>query len=566
MDYNKSITMHDNPFDKNTPDELDLLMDVHKQPEQVKVRQRHHFTEKERLLEDIQNAIDGNTSQEEISGSETIDLEHELEKKFGSSQEDEEINCGQWWSGFDENSPYQCSKNDQENTESEIIDDINEPGKNIESSMRDEEVNCEQHVHKDFSFSYPGKNPVFWRYDNEILNSQEINNDTTHSGITSVILSGISHTFIMYQHEQENISFDIGESKITLALSFCVSFVDPELVKPILIFMKQGGQEISEIRIRISLREATADDPNKYNSVLLLRDIRLSDKNQKRQFKLDLCKRTNRNILCIIEVSRMVYSTEDRPSYRLYKNTGVLQRMFDNSAYTDACIIIPVSNGNDIEIPVHRAVLAACSPVFDKMFSSPMRESNSGVIIIEDTTPIAVRVLVFHSYNYPYEAPLTASDLWNAFKLAEKYDVRDLKLILCSRLLTIDYEINDMVNLVKKAYVYGIEARDIADAALTRLSRYALIMSKRNSQWKPFMFEFKEDELWIEFFAKCNELQKECKIENVDPNENIHKRKSSEIDNSDEEYDGLVFSLKKKRKEPSQTDDKKNFLATYYNI
>ena len=59
--------------------------------------------------------------------------------------------------------------------------------------------------------------------------------------------------------------------------------------------------------------------------------------------------------------------------------------MLHEELYTDATLVV---EGQDI--PVHRAVLAANSPVFKQMFISNMREGmlSSAYVVVNPTTPL----------------------------------------------------------------------------------------------------------------------------------------------------------------------------------
>ena len=91
---------------------------------------------------------------------------------------------------------------------------------------------------------------------------------------------------------------------------------------------------------------------------------------------------------------------------------------------SDVCLR---ADGEDVH--AHRLVLAARSPVFDRMFSTGMQETSSGTVNITDTSAPVVRLLCEFMYTAKFD-DLTALDddttLSSLIKVAAKYQVTDL--------------------------------------------------------------------------------------------------------------------------------------------
>eukprot|EP00747_Dinoflagellata_sp_TGD_P004808 gnl/TRDRNA2_/TRDRNA2_112084_c0_seq1.p1 gnl/TRDRNA2_/TRDRNA2_112084_c0~~gnl/TRDRNA2_/TRDRNA2_112084_c0_seq1.p1 ORF type:complete len:252 (+),score=37.33 gnl/TRDRNA2_/TRDRNA2_112084_c0_seq1:45-758(+) len=76
------------------------------------------------------------------------------------------------------------------------------------------------------------------------------------------------------------------------------------------------------------------------------------------------------------------------------------KRIWENRMFADATI-----SSSGMQFPVHRAVLAAASPVFERAFSGPMKEGKSANIDIKDSTPAAVEAMLRFIYTGDLELP-----------------------------------------------------------------------------------------------------------------------------------------------------------------
>eukprot|EP00929_Paragymnodinium_shiwhaense_P122132 TRINITY_DN94726_c0_g1_i1.p2 TRINITY_DN94726_c0_g1~~TRINITY_DN94726_c0_g1_i1.p2 ORF type:complete len:294 (+),score=51.29 TRINITY_DN94726_c0_g1_i1:52-882(+) len=89
----------------------------------------------------------------------------------------------------------------------------------------------------------------------------------------------------------------------------------------------------------------------------------------------------------------------------------------DGAKFSDAAVVC-----QDKTYAVHRAVLAAASPVFNAAFSCGMREGVEARIEIHDAAPRAVEALL----SYIYEGDFEASSAVSVLPLAHRYELGDL--------------------------------------------------------------------------------------------------------------------------------------------
>lgn len=141
---------------------------------------------------------------------------------------------------------------------------------------------------------------------------------------------------------------------------------------------------------------------------------------------------------------------------RMHAMASVAGRLFKDRRFTDAVV---VCSGH--RIPVHQAVLAGASPVFDRMFGSGMREAVEASIQIDDVDPVAVEMMIEHIYiaRLSDGAPLA-----QLFGLAKRYALvglaEDVGVIMLEHL--------DSTNVSEYSRVVRLHARagDLGSAAL----------------------------------------------------------------------------------------------------
>ena len=99
----------------------------------------------------------------------------------------------------------------------------------------------------------------------------------------------------------------------------------------------------------------------------------------------------------------------------------------------------------------HKAVLAARSPVFAKMFEHDLQESTTNSVTLSDITPEVFKELL--TYIYTGQAPniqVLAGDLLNA---AEKYQLDHLK-VMCERQMSYGLQVDNAAETLVLAHTY----------------------------------------------------------------------------------------------------------------
>ena len=117
-----------------------------------------------------------------------------------------------------------------------------------------------------------------------------------------------------------------------------------------------------------------------------------------------------------------------------------LRTLFDNELFVDMTM-----KCGEREFKVHKAVLAAQSPVFKSMFEADMRETQSGLIDIPDTDPEVISDML--RYLYTGRVPNIATMARELLVIAEKYNISAL-LARCERELKSDVDETSFVDLL----------------------------------------------------------------------------------------------------------------------
>jgi speckle-type POZ protein len=124
--------------------------------------------------------------------------------------------------------------------------------------------------------------------------------------------------------------------------------------------------------------------------------------------------------------------------------------MLNDPKYSDFTCIV-----GDRSFKVHKAVLAAASPVFDRMFSTAMAEAQSNEAKIDAIDPNIFEHLLRFIYGgkLPENLAGIAEDV---FKAAHFYEIHRLKET-CEDEMNEKLSAENAMEIYKLAYVYGLK-------------------------------------------------------------------------------------------------------------
>lgn len=124
--------------------------------------------------------------------------------------------------------------------------------------------------------------------------------------------------------------------------------------------------------------------------------------------------------------------TIENPNSTVYKNflagTGC-EKLYLDTRTSDVTFVFTIASGSECitELPAHKSILSAISPVFDAMFFGPAKEI--GDIRIVDVTPDAFKE--FLQFFYLTQVKLSAENLIDVMNLGKQYMVNDC-LVACT--------------------------------------------------------------------------------------------------------------------------------------
>lgn len=117
--------------------------------------------------------------------------------------------------------------------------------------------------------------------------------------------------------------------------------------------------------------------------------------------------------------------------------------MFISQKNTDISLKV-----KDETFSAHKFILSVRSPVLAAMFENDMTEKKTGIVNIIDCNPESFRTFLL--YLYSGEFNFSKCDVFDLYKIADKYDVPELKLIC------VDFMFKRLsVNNVLKTYALG---------------------------------------------------------------------------------------------------------------
>ena len=120
----------------------------------------------------------------------------------------------------------------------------------------------------------------------------------------------------------------------------------------------------------------------------------------------------------------------------------------DTTLPPDVTFLVKGGDEGDKGIRAHKFLLAGTSPVFNRQFLGPMKDT-SEVIEVEDTTPEAFASMINYIYRLPEEGtfnlPTCPQMLFDLLNLAEKYEILPLKIITSQALEALDISRQNLI-------------------------------------------------------------------------------------------------------------------------
>ena len=120
----------------------------------------------------------------------------------------------------------------------------------------------------------------------------------------------------------------------------------------------------------------------------------------------------------------------------------------DSTLPPDVTFLVKGGDEGDKRIRAHKFLLAGTSPVFNRQFLGPMKDT-SEVIEVEGTTPEAFASMINYIYRLPGEGTFNLATcpqmLFDLLNLAEKYEILPLKIITSQALEALDISRQNLI-------------------------------------------------------------------------------------------------------------------------
>ena len=164
----------------------------------------------------------------------------------------------------------------------------------------------------------------------------------------------------------------------------------------------------------------------------------------------------------------------------------------ENSTFTDVKITITSKNEggetSSLHVFAHKAILAARSPVFAKMFEHSLRETATNCVTVSDIDPEVFKELLTHVYTD--RSPNLNKCAVSLLYAAEKYQLERLKS-LCEQNLSYRLQVDNAAEMLVLSQTYGAK----------QLKRNALkyILEHRN--------EVRKTKGWEKVQQRCDLLE-----------------------------------------------------------
>lgn len=98
-----------------------------------------------------------------------------------------------------------------------------------------------------------------------------------------------------------------------------------------------------------------------------------------------------------------------------------LKEMYENGKFSDVTL-----QARDVKFPAHKSILASRSKVFDAMFQHDMKETQTGVVQVEDIEPAVLSTLLQYIYTGIVD-DFNIEKAISLYSVADKYFLEELK-------------------------------------------------------------------------------------------------------------------------------------------
>lgn len=187
-------------------------------------------------------------------------------------------------------------------------------------------------------------------------------------------------------------------------------------------------------------------------------------------------------IVCNMEVGYLADETDDCGN-KITGSSGIscgctlssdLKKLHDNGKFADAVLQVDKQ-----EFPVHKAILAARSNVFAKMFEHGMKEGTTGTVTIKDIEPFIINNVLQHIYTGKVD-DMTADKAIQLYSVADMYELFQLKKE-CTSLILENISVDNVCRIAILADIYS--ASELQNATNFYFRNYSYHIFEKG-EWK----------------------------------------------------------------------------------
>ena len=168
----------------------------------------------------------------------------------------------------------------------------------------------------------------------------------------------------------------------------------------------------------------------------------------------------------------------------------------DSTLPPDVTFLVKGGDEGDKRIRAHRFLLAGTSPVFNRQFLGPMKDT-SEVVEVEGTTPEAFTSMINYIYRLPEEGTFNLATcpqmLFDLLNLAEKYEILPLKIITSQALEALDISRQNLIFSATVATKYkNTGFGDLSQKLLLKCLEFLFRMTKGTGDILALIMETKK--------------------------------------------------------------------------